>query len=109
MAPSTQNRGVLRISRDFADYTTGVRADTLGGDLPVLVSRELRAISKIKELPLSTVVEKTRALMSELVERPGIAVINKKVEHGNKLVGYGHLEGTNSSGEIGIVVNQYHE
>lgn len=40
--------------------------------LPGIVSRELRAMSKIESLPLSQVVERARTLMAELVERPPV-------------------------------------
>lgn len=38
--------------------------------LPAVVSRELRAVTKIESLALSEVVSRARSLMAELVERP---------------------------------------
>lgn len=42
--------------------------------LPSVVSRELRATANTENLALSDVVERARALMSELMERPCAAV-----------------------------------
>lgn len=42
--------------------------------LPSVVSRELRAQPKVETMPLSTIMERARALMAELVDQPVVAV-----------------------------------
>lgn len=64
-------RKLARLAKISSDILL-VRAFIVG--LPSVVSRELRAMSKIESLSLSTIVDRARSLMAELVENPVIAV-----------------------------------
>lgn len=72
---------------DVSSDTLLKRAFIVG--LPSVVSRELRAVSKIESLSLSSIVERARSLMAELVENPVIAVAaQQKVEPDSRGKGF---------------------
>ena len=68
-------RRLARLANISSDVLI-LRAFVVG--LPTVVSRELRATSKLDNLSLDDVVARARALVSELVEKPVIAVAENK-------------------------------
>lgn len=70
-------RKLARLAGVSSD-TLLIRAFIVG--LPSVVSRELRAVSKIDSLSLKDIVDRARSLMAELVEKPVIAVAAQHVE-----------------------------
>lgn len=71
----TELRKLARLAGITSDKLL-LRAFVVG--LPSVVSRELRATAKIESLALSAVVERARALMSELMERPCVAAAGRQ-------------------------------
>lgn len=67
----TELRKLARLAGITSDKIL-LRAFVVG--LPSIVSREMRATSGVEDMALSAVVERARALMSELMERPYAAV-----------------------------------
>lgn len=67
----TDLRRLARLAGITSDVML-LRAFVVG--LPPTVSRELRALPDVDKLPLSSVVERARCLVAELVESPVVAV-----------------------------------
>ena len=67
----TDLRKLARLAGISSD-TLLIKAFIVG--LPSVVSRELRALSKIDSLSLKEIVDRARSLMAELVEKPVVAM-----------------------------------
>ena len=76
----TELRKLVRLAGVTSDKLL-LRAFVVG--LPSVVSRELRATADVEKMSLSTVVDRARALMSELMERPYAAVAARRVATGS--------------------------
>ena len=72
----TELRKLARLAGITSDKLL-LRAFVVG--LPSVVSRELRATANIEDIALAAVVERARALMSELVVHPCAAVAARRV------------------------------
>lgn len=70
-------RKLARLAGVSSD-TLLIRAFIVG--LPSVVSRELRAVSRVDFLSLKDIVDRARSLMAELVEKPVIAVAAQQAE-----------------------------